>query len=84
MRLRLGADAALIGVGGVESAETAAEKIRAGADLVQVYTGMIYAGPTLPGRIVEGLSSILDREAAASPAALRDSRLSHWAAVPLA
>jgi dihydroorotate dehydrogenase len=83
MRQRLGPNAALIGVGGVDSAETAAEKIRAGADLVQIYTGMIYAGPTLPGRIVEGLSAILDREGAASFAGLRDSRLSHWAAVPL-
>ncbi|RST87084.1 quinone-dependent dihydroorotate dehydrogenase [Aquibium carbonis] len=83
MRQRLGPDRVLIGVGGVDSAEAAAEKIRAGADLVQVYTGMIYAGPALPGRIVEGLSAILDREGATSPAALRDSRLSHWAAVPL-
>ncbi|MDN2580177.1 quinone-dependent dihydroorotate dehydrogenase [Aquibium sp. ELW1220] len=83
MRQRLGPDAALIGVGGVDSAEAAAEKIRAGADLVQLYTGMIYAGPALPGRIVEGFSAILDREGAASPAALRDSRVAHWAAVPL-
>ena len=84
MRQRLGPHAVLIGVGGVDSAETAAEKIRAGADLVQLYTGMIYAGPALPGRIVEGLSGILDREGAASIAALRDRRLAHWAAVPLA
>lgn len=83
MRGRLGPDAALIGVGGVDSAEAAAEKIRAGADLVQLYTGMIYGGPSLPGRIVEGLSAILDREGAASPAVLRDSRVAHWAAVPL-
>ncbi len=83
MRQRLGPDRVLVGVGGVDSAETAAEKIRAGADLVQVYTGMIYAGPALPGRIVEGLSAILDREGASSLAELRDGRLSHWAAVPL-
>jgi dihydroorotate dehydrogenase len=84
MRRRLGPQAVLIGVGGVDSAETAVEKIRAGADLVQVYTGMIYAGPALPGRIVAGLSGILDREGAASPADLRDTGLAHWAAVPLA
>jgi dihydroorotate dehydrogenase len=83
MRQRLGPSAVLVGVGGVDSAEAAAEKIRAGADLVQLYTGMIYGGPALPGRIVEGLSAILDREGAASPAALRDSRVAHWAAVPL-
>ncbi|MFN3549313.1 MAG: quinone-dependent dihydroorotate dehydrogenase [Mesorhizobium sp.] len=83
MRQRLGPQAVLVGVGGVDSAETAAEKIRAGADLVQLYTGMIYAGPALPGRIVEGLSAVLDREGAASFADLRDSRVLHWAAVPL-
>ena len=44
MRKLLGPDVAIIGVGGVDSAETALEKIRAGADLVQLYTGMIYAG----------------------------------------
>ena len=54
MRRLLGPDVALIGVGGVDSAETALEKIRAGADLVQLYTGMIYQGPWLPGRIVRG------------------------------
>ena len=53
MRRLLGPDVAIIGVGGVDSAETALEKIRAGADLVQLYTGMIYAGPALPGRIVK-------------------------------
>src|SRR5690606_29183559 len=62
MRRRLGPDVAIIGVGGVDSAETAAEKIRAGADLVQLYTGMIYAGPSMPGKIVRGLSDIVKRE----------------------
>lgn len=38
----------VIGVGGVEDAESAREKIRAGAKLVQIYTGLVYAGPGLP------------------------------------
>ncbi len=38
---------AVIGVGGIGDGEAAAEKIRAGADLVQVYTGFIYEGPRL-------------------------------------
>lgn len=38
---------ALIGVGGIMSGDDAAEKIRLGADLVQVYTGFVYAGPPL-------------------------------------
>ncbi|MBO6607209.1 quinone-dependent dihydroorotate dehydrogenase [Psychroserpens sp.] len=37
----------IIGVGGIHSAEDALEKIEAGADLVQVYTGFIYEGPKL-------------------------------------
>jgi dihydroorotate dehydrogenase len=52
----------LIGVGGIDSAETAAEKLRAGADLVQLYTGFIYGGPMLPGRILRGLSRLCDKE----------------------
>ena len=79
MRKLLGPDVAIVGVGGVDSVETALEKIRAGADLVQLYTGMIYAGPTLPGRIVKGFSKFLDREGLKSLSELRDSRLAHWA-----
>ncbi len=52
----------IIGVGGVFSAEDAYEKIRAGASLVQVYTGLIYEGPFLPRRIVRGLLRLLARD----------------------
>ena len=41
----------IIGVGGVHSAEDALEKIAAGADLVQIYTGFIYEGPALVKKI---------------------------------
>ena len=41
----------IIGVGGIHSAEDALEKINAGADLVQIYTGFIYEGPALIKRI---------------------------------
>ena len=83
MRRRLGPQVALIGVGGVDSAETAAEKIRAGADLVQLYTGMIYAGPGLPGKIVRGLSEIVKREGIGSIRDLRDTALDKWEAAPI-
>ena len=79
MRRLLGPDVALIGVGGVDSTEAALEKIRAGADLVQLYTGMIYAGPSLPGRIVSGLAAFCEREKIASIAELRDSGVDRWA-----
>jgi len=79
MRKLLGSHVALVGVGGVNSVETALEKIRAGADLVQLYTGMIYAGPALPGRIVKNFSRFLDKEGLRSLADIRDSRVAHWA-----
>lgn len=41
----------IIGVGGIHSAEDALEKLEAGADLVQIYTGFIYEGPKLIKRI---------------------------------
>lgn len=47
----------IIGVGGIDSAEAALEKIRAGATLVQVYTGLIYAGPGLVKAINQGLKA---------------------------
>ena len=83
MRRRLGPETAIIGVGGVHSAESALEKIRAGADLVQLYTCMIYAGPSLPGRIVRGMGDFAAREKLGSIAALRDSRLEHWERMPI-
>ncbi|MEY4387485.1 MAG: hypothetical protein RLY20_2768 [Verrucomicrobiota bacterium] len=49
----------LIGVGGIFSVEDAWEKITAGASLIQLYTGFIYEGPTLPKRIVKGLAEKL-------------------------
>jgi dihydroorotate dehydrogenase len=50
----------IIGVGGIDSAEVAWEKIGAGASLVQVYTGMIFQGPGMIRHIVRGLSQRLD------------------------
>ena len=79
MRRLLGPEMAIIGVGGVSSAETALEKIRAGADLVQLYTSMIYAGPSLPGRIVRGMARFAEAQGVASLRDIRDTRLAHWA-----
>lgn len=83
MRKLLGPDPTILGVGGVDSAETALEKIRAGADLVQLYTAMIYAGPALPGRILSGMARFMDSQRLKSLRELRDSRLDHWAVKPL-
>ncbi len=47
----------IIGVGGIHSAEDALEKIKAGADLIQIYTGFIYEGPQLIKQINKELLS---------------------------
>jgi len=62
-RLRAGAGPALplIGVGGIDSAEAAWERIAAGASLIQLYTGWIFQGPDLVPTILDGLLSQLDR-----------------------
>ena len=67
-RLRAAAGPALplIGVGGIDSAEAAWERISAGASLVQIYTGWIYEGPALVPAILEGLGLQLDRHGLAT------------------
>jgi dihydroorotate dehydrogenase len=47
LRAALGKGFPIIGVGGIMSAQDAVSKIRAGADVVQIYTGLIYRGPQL-------------------------------------
>jgi dihydroorotate dehydrogenase len=51
LRSKLGKNYPIIGVGGIMSPEDALEKLKAGADLVQIYTGFIYEGPGLVKRI---------------------------------
>lgn len=82
VRERLGPDRVIIGVGGVSSGARAVEKIRAGADLVQIYSGMTYEGPQL---IEDSLAAILQamrKAGAGSPRALRDSGVAEWASKP--
>jgi dihydroorotate dehydrogenase len=55
LRQRLGPDFPIIGVGGIMSAQDAVDKIKAGANLVQIYTGFIYEGPALVRRINQAL-----------------------------
>ncbi|WP_439028315.1 quinone-dependent dihydroorotate dehydrogenase [Haloarchaeobius sp. DT45] len=55
-------DVPVIGVGGVSDAEGAYEKIRAGASLVQLYTGLVYEGPSLARDINRGLLNLLEHD----------------------
>ena len=66
LRAMAGPSLPLIGVGGIDSAESAWERISAGACLVQVYTGWIYEGPQLVPNVVEGLITQLDRHGLAT------------------
>jgi dihydroorotate dehydrogenase len=57
LRERLGARFPIIGVGGVMSAQDAVSKIAAGADVVQIYTGLIYQGPALVRASAEAIKA---------------------------
>lgn len=61
-RAVLGGSVPLIGVGGIENAEQAYARIRAGASLVQIYSAMVYEGPWLAARINAGLKELLMRD----------------------
>lgn len=58
----LGRRAPIVGVGGISNADHAYERIRSGASLLQVYTGLIYQGPALVAEIVTGLAARLSRD----------------------
>lgn len=73
----------LIGIGGIDSGATALAKIEAGATLVQLYTGLIYEGPGLIGRIKGELVAAVRREGARSLGELVGRRAKAWAAKPL-
>jgi dihydroorotate dehydrogenase len=80
LRQIIGSRMALIGVGGVDSAATAFAKIAAGADLVQLYTGMIFEGPQLAKQVLSGLAGELDRRGFATVAEAVGTDTERWAA----
>jgi dihydroorotate dehydrogenase len=60
----------IIGVGGILSAADALERLRAGAHLIQLYTGLIYKGPFLVSAILKEVHAACAREGLSSPAEL--------------
>lgn len=68
----------LVGVGGIHSGETALGKIEAGASLIQLYTGLVYKGPGLVGRIKTALSAAVARAGAKSIGELTGTRAGQW------
>jgi dihydroorotate dehydrogenase len=73
----------LIGVGGIDSGETAVAKIQAGAALIQLYTGMIYEGAGLIAAIKGALIERMERAAAGDLARLRGAEAERWASLRL-
>jgi dihydroorotate dehydrogenase len=63
-RARLGPRVTLIGVGGVETGEDAVALVRAGANLVQIYTGFIYGGPFTARGIARSMADAVTRAGA--------------------
>ncbi len=70
----------LIGIGGIESGATALHKIEAGATLIQLYTALVYEGPSLIERIKDHLVDAVDAAGAASIQELVGRGADEWAA----
>jgi dihydroorotate dehydrogenase len=60
--LRTSGRVPVVGVGGIATAEDAYRRIRAGASLIQIYTALVYQGPSLPRRLERGLAKLLERD----------------------
>lgn len=65
-RAETGHQLPLIAAGGIEDADDAWARIKAGASLIQIYSAMVYEGPGLARRIVRGLAERLEREGIAN------------------
>ena len=76
----LGGRLPLVGVGGVESGETAFAKVAAGASLIQLYTGFAYAGPAVVPAVLDGLAAALEQRRLPSLAAAVGCEAAAWAA----
>ena len=70
------------GFGGIDSGDTAVEKIRAGASVIQIYTGLVYEGPALLTRIKSALDRAIRSAGATGVGQLVASRRDDWADRP--
>lgn len=68
----------LIGVGGIDSGESAVAKVEAGASLLQLYTGLVFEGPSLIARIKQALIAAIDQRGATSLSPLVGARAEEW------
>lgn len=79
MRQRIGTDLPIIGVGGIDSATSAIQKLEAGANLIQLYSGMVFQGPDLAARINAGIMTHLNRENISHVSQLTGKSTDEWA-----
>lgn len=79
MRQRMGDEFPIIGAGGIENWQDAWNKIAAGANAVQLYSGMIFQGPSIAADICSGLANELKRQNMNSLSQLRSSEMERWA-----
>ncbi len=70
----------LVGVGGVQDAETAFSKLEAGASLIQLYSALVYHGPNLVAEINKGLAQRLEAEGLADLSSVIGRKADQWAA----
>nr|WP_319515687.1 quinone-dependent dihydroorotate dehydrogenase [uncultured Cohaesibacter sp.] len=83
-RKRVGPTMPLVGVGGITDAISAIEKIRAGANLVQFYTSMVYGGVSMVSLMVMEMSAILAERGVSHLDQIRGESCDDWAKHPLA
>ena len=69
----------LIGVGGIDSPTRALDKMKAGASLLQLYTGLIYEGPGLVGRIKAHLEEYCRTHHLSSISEVTGTEAERWA-----
>ena len=82
-RARLGMNFPIIGVGGIDSADTAWKKLAAGANLVQIYTGFVYNGPYLAHKINAGLIKRITDKRMDSISKVTSCDFEYWSNLPL-
>jgi dihydroorotate dehydrogenase len=78
-----GGSVPLIGIGGIDSPETALAKLEAGATLLQLYTGLIYEGPGLIARILDYLSAQIERSHLKTIGDVIGRNAEYWVRQPL-
>ncbi|MGH6864749.1 MAG: quinone-dependent dihydroorotate dehydrogenase [Methyloceanibacter sp.] len=69
----------LIGVGGIDSGDAALAKVEAGATLIQLYTGLVFEGPGLIGRIKQALVQAMEASGIDRLSGLTGRRAGEWA-----